>query len=205
VASIPIQENAMKLLHIDSSALGDNSVSRVLTRAVVERFQAELPGLDLVRYDLDAEPLPHLTAAALARSDPAQAARADQALADFLAADTLVIGAPMYNFAVPSTLKAWIDRIAVAGTTFRYTASGPEGLAGGKRAILVLSQGGIHDNGGASDFQESYLRFVLGFLGITDVEVVRAQGIGYSPQHREQAIAGALSALPQPQRLARAA
>lgn len=195
----------MKLLHIDSSALGDNSVSRVLTRAVVERFQAELPELGLIRYDLDAEPLPHLTAAALAKADPVQAARADQVLADFLAADVLVIGAPMYNFAVPSTLKAWIDRIAVAGTTFRYTASGPEGLAGGKRAILVLSQGGIHENGGASDFQESYLRFVLGFLGITDIEVVRAQGIGYSPQHREQAIAGALAALPQPNRLPLAA
>jgi FMN-dependent NADH-azoreductase len=195
----------MKLLHIDSSALGDNSVSRVLTRAVVERFQAELPGLALIRYDLDAEPLPHLTAAALAKADPVQAERADRVLADFLAADVLVIGAPMYNFAVPSTLKAWIDRIAVAGTTFRYTASGPEGLAGGKRAILVLSQGGIHANGGASDFQESYLRFVLGFLGITDIEVVRAQGIGYSPQHREQAIAGALAALPQPNRLPRAA
>lgn len=195
----------MKLLHIDSSALGENSVSRVLTRAVVERFQAELPGLDLVRYDLDAEPLPHLTAAALAKADPVQAVRADQVLADFLAADVLVIGAPMYNFAVPSTLKAWIDRIAVAGSTFRYTANGPEGLAGGKRVILVLSQGGVHENGGASDFQESYLRFVLGFLGITDIEVVRAQGIAYSPQHREQAIAGALAALPQPQRLAQAA
>jgi FMN-dependent NADH-azoreductase len=195
----------MKLLHIDSSALGDNSVSRTLTRAVVERFQDEVPGLDLLRYDLDAEPLPHLTAAALAKADPVQAARADQVLADFLAADVLVIGAPMYNFAVPSTLKAWIDRIAVAGATFRYTANGPEGLAGGKRAILVLSQGGIHANGGASDFQESYLRFVLGFLGITDIEVVRAQGIGYSPQHREQAIAGALAALPQPHRLPLAA
>lgn len=195
----------MKLLHIDSSALGDNSVSRVLTRAVVERFQAELPGLDLVRYDLDAEPLPHLTAAALAKTDPVQAARADQVLSDFLAADVLVIGAPMYNFAVPSTLKAWIDRIAVAGTTFRYTADGPEGLAGGKRAILVLSQGGVHENGGASDFQESYLRFVLGFLGITDIEVVRAQGIAYSPQHREQAIAGALASLPQPNRMPLAA
>jgi FMN-dependent NADH-azoreductase len=195
----------MKLLHIDSSALGANSVSRQLTQAVVDRFQAQVPGLELTRLDLDAEPLPHLTAAALAKADPVQAARADQALADFLAADVLVIGAPMYNFAVPSTLKAWIDRIAVAGTTFRYTASGPEGLAGGKRAILVLSQGGIHDSGSASDFQESYLRFVLGFLGITDIEVVRAQGLAYSPQHRQQAIAGALAALPQPQRLAAAA
>lgn len=195
----------MKLLHIDSSALGDHSVSRVLTRAVVARFQAELPGLELTYLDLDADPLPHLTAAALAKTDAAQAARADQVLAGFLAADVLVIGAPMYNFSVPSTLKAWIDRIAIAGTTFRYTAEGPQGLAGGKRAILVLSQGGVHENGAASDFQESYLRFVLGFLGITDIEVVKAQGIGLSPQHREQALTAALSTLPEPQRLARAA
>lgn len=190
----------MKLLHIDSSALGANSVSRVLSGAVVDRFRAEAPATEVIRYDLDAEPLPHLTAQALAGDDPALAERSARMLADFLAADVLVIGVPMYNFGVPSTLKAWIDRVAVAGKTFRYTADGPEGLATGKRAILAITQGGVHEAGGASDFQESYLRFVLGFLGVTDIEVIRAQGVNLSPQHREDAIAGALSALPDPRR-----
>lgn len=186
----------MKLLHIDASALGENSVSRTLTAAVVARFRATDPALEVLRWDLDAEPLPHLTAASLAQADPAEAARAQAALADFLAADVLVIGAPMYNFSVPSTLKAWIDRIAVAGKTFRYTDKGAEGLARGKRAILAISQGGVHEAGGASDFQESYLRFVLGFLGITDIEVVRARGVNLSPQQRTQALEHALASLP---------
>lgn len=188
----------MKLLHIDASALAGHSVSRTLTAAVVARFQAAHPGLEVLRWDLDADPLPHLTAASLAQADPDEAARAQAALADFLAADVLVIGAPMYNFSVPSTLKAWIDRIAVAGKTFRYTEQGAQGLAGGKRAILVISQGGVHEAGGASDFQESYLRFVLGFLGITDIEVVRAQGVNLSPQQRERAIDQAMASLPAP-------
>lgn len=188
----------MKLLHIDSSALGANSVSRTLSAAAVARVQAQAPSLDIIRYDLDADPLPHLTANALARTDAGDAQRADRVMADFLAADVIVIGVPMYNFSVPSTLKAWIDRIAVAGKTFRYTADGPEGLATGKRAILAISQGGIHDAGAPSDHQESYLVFMLNFLGITDIEIVRAQGIGYSPEHREQAIASALSALAVP-------
>jgi FMN-dependent NADH-azoreductase len=195
----------MKLLHIDSSALGDNSVSRTLSAATVARFQAETPSLDIVRYDLDADPLPHLTAAALARTDAGDAERADRVLEDFLAADVVVIGAPMYNFSVPSTLKAWIDRIAIAGKTFRYNADGPEGLAKGKRAILAISQGGIHTAGGPSDHQESYLVFMLNFLGVVDIEIVRAQGIGYSADHRVQAIAAALAALPDPHRLSLAA
>ena len=195
----------MNLLHIDSSALGPSSVSRQLGAAIVRRFQDEVGGLSVRHYDLDADPLPHLTAATLSGADPAQAARSAQVLQDFLEADVVVLGVPMYNFSIPSTLKAWIDRIAVAGKTFRYTEKGPEGLAGNKRIILAISQGGVHEAGGASDFQESYLRFVLGFLGISDIEVVRAQGVNYSPQHREQALAGALSSLPQPNRLARAA
>jgi len=110
-------------------------------------------------------------------------------------ADVVVIGAPMYNFSVPSTLKAWIDRVAVAGKTFRYTSAGPEGLLKGKRAILAITQGGVHQTGGASEHQESYLRFVLGFLGIDDVEVVRAQGLAMSPEHRAQALASARASL----------
>lgn len=190
----------MHLLQIDSSAVGDSSVSRQITSAIVARFQSARPDLRLTRYDLDAEPLPHLTGAVLAGHDADAAARGAAVLEDFLAADVIVIGVPMYNFTIPSTLKAWIDRIAVAGKTFRYTADGPVGLAGGKRVILAIAQGGVHALGDASEFQESYLRFVLGFVGITDIEVVRAQGIALSPEHRAQALAQALAALPDPQR-----
>lgn len=195
----------MKLLHIDSSALGDNSVSRTLTAAIVQRFRAAMPALDVVRYDLDADPIPHLTARTLAGADPEAAARAEQTLQDFLAADVIVIGVPMYNFGIPSTLKAWVDRIAVAGKTFRYTENGPEGLVKGKRLILAVSQGGIHGAGSATEHQESHLRALFGLLGITDIEVVRAQGVNYSLQHREQALSAALSSLPDPRRLELAA
>ena len=119
----------------------------------------------------------------------------------FLAADVLVIGAPMYNFSIPSTLKAWIDRVAVAGKTFRYTEKGPEGLAGGKKIIIASGRGGIHTDS-PTDFQEAYLRQVFGFLGVTDIEFVRAEGVAYSPQHRSDAIAGALASIPEPLRLA---
>jgi FMN-dependent NADH-azoreductase len=195
----------MKLLHIDSSALGDNSISRRLSAAIVDRFRAGRREIEVIRYDLDADPLPHLTARVLSGEDADAAERGERALADFLAADVIVIGVPMYNFSVPSTLKSWIDRIAVAGKTFRYGEQGPEGLAGGKRVILAIAQGGVHEAGGRSDFQESYLRFLFGFLGIDDVEVVRAQGVNLSGEHRNRALAAALDALPDPKRLPRAA
>ena len=191
----------MKLLHIDSSALADNSVTRQLTAAIVARWQDEMPGLEVTYRDLDAAPLPHLTGPVLAKVDPAVAEASEEALRQFLEADVVVIGAPMYNFGIPSTLKAWIDRIAVAGRTFRYTEKGPEGLAGNKKVIIASGRGGIH-SGAASDFQEPYLKFVLGFLGITDVEFVRAEGVNYSPQHRTDALASALASIPRPQRLA---
>jgi FMN-dependent NADH-azoreductase len=195
----------MKLLHIDASALGSNSISRQLGRAVVARFREAHPDLVVLHEDLDANPVPHLTGAVLGGQDAAAAARGEQLLADFLAADAIVIGVPMYNFTIPSTLKAWIDRIAVAGKTFRYTADGPRGLAGGKRVVLAIAQGGVHPLGSASEFQESYLRFVLGFLGITDIEVLRAEGVNLSPERREQALNEALASLPEPAALKRAA
>jgi FMN-dependent NADH-azoreductase len=195
----------MKLLHIDSSALGANSVSRTLTEAIVARFRAQVGGIEVIRRDLDQDPLPHLTAAVLSGEDAEAGERGARVLDEFLAADVVVIGVPMYNFSVPSTLKAWIDRIAVAGKTFRYGANGPEGLAGGKRVIMAIAQGGVHQLGGASDFQESYLRFLFGFLGIEDVEVVRAQGVNQSGDHRGKAIESALASLPDPDRLPRAA
>ena len=191
----------MKLLHLDSSALGTGSVTRELTAAIVARWQDKLPQLQVEYRDLDANPLPHLTGSSLAQSDPAEVADAARTMEQFLAADVLVIGAPMYNFSIPSTLKAWIDRVAVAGKTFRYTENGPQGLAGGKKVIIASGRGGIHTNS-PTDFQEAYLRQVFAFLGVTDVEFVRAEGVAYSPQHRSDAIAGALASIPQPVRLA---
>ncbi len=191
----------MKLLHLDSSALSGNSVTRELTAAIVARWQDKLPQLQVEYRNLDSNPLPHLTARSLAQVDSAEAADAARTMEQFLAADVLVIGAPMYNFSIPSTLKAWIDRVAVAGKTFRYTEKGPEGLAGGKRVIIASGRGGIHTNA-PTDFQEAYLRQVFGFLGVTDIEFVRAEGVAYSPQHRSDAIAGALASIPEPMRLA---
>lgn len=191
----------MKLLHIDSSAMGANSVTRELTAAIVARWQDKLPQLQVEYRDLDVDPLPHLSARSLAGADPVEAAEAGRVLQQFLDADVLVIGAPMYNFSVPSTLKAWIDRIAVAGKTFRYTANGPEGLAGGKQVIIASGRGGIHTNSPA-DFQEPYLRQVFAFLGVTNIEFARAEGVGISPQHRSDAMAAAKASIPQPARLA---
>ena len=189
----------MKLLHIDASVLGDNSVTRQLTAAIVARWRQRVPGLEVQVRDLDHDPSPHLSAATLAGRDELGAARDEAVLEQFLGADIVVVGAPMYNFGLPSSLKAWIDRIAVAGRSFRYTADGAVGLAGGKRVVIALAAGGAHQ-GQPTDFVEPYLRQVLGFLGITDIEVVRADGVALSPAHREAAIAGALAALPEPLR-----
>jgi len=180
----------MKLLHLDSSALGDNSVTRELSAAVVAQWQSSHPGLRVEYRDLDREPIPHLTGQSLAKVDAAEAEAAERTLQQFLDADVVVIGAPMYNFSVPSTLKAWIDRVAVAGRTFHYTENGPEGLAGGKRIVIVSGRGGIHTDA-PSDFQEPYLRQVFAFLGVNEVEFVRAEGVAYSPQHRTDALAQA--------------
>lgn len=191
----------MKLLHLDSSALGAHSVTRELTRSTTERWQAAVPGLQVEYRDLDIEPVPHLTGFALAKADTDAAAEAKRVLQQFLDADVIVLGAPMYNFTIPSTLKAWIDRIAVAGRTFRYTENGPQGLAGGKRVIVASGRGGVH-TGQPTDFVEPYLRQIFGFLGIAEIEFVRAEGVALSPQHREDAIAGALGTIPEPLRLA---
>ncbi|MCF7220547.1 FMN-dependent NADH-azoreductase [Marilutibacter chinensis] len=194
----------MKLLHIDSSALGANSVTRELSAAIAGRWRESFPDIQIEYRDLDANPLPHLTGGSLAQADATEAADAARTLEQFLAADVIVIGAPMYNFSIPSTLKAWIDRIAIAGKTFRYTETGPVGLAGGKKVIVASGRGGIH-SGAPSDFQEPYLSQVFGFLGIDDVEFVRAEGVAYSPQHRSEALAAAHRAIPAPVGLRKAA
>ena len=195
----------MKLLHLDSSLLGAVSASRQLTQSIVERLRREHPGLEVSYRDLDATPLAHLTGAELAAArQPAdsldEAARAGAStnaavLQEFVDADVLVVGAPMYNFGIPSALKAWIDRIAINGVTFRYTATGPAGLAGGKRVIIASTRGGLYAEGSpfaAMDFQENYLRAVFAFLGVTDVEVVRAEGLNIGPEQRQAALDAAL-------------
>jgi len=198
----------MKLLHIDSSILGTQSATRELGAAIVGKLQRQNPRSQVRHLDLAREPLNHLTGEVLAaRSGPAQVRSAElqrdvdageRAMDDFLAADVIVVGAPMYNFSIPSQLKAWIDRIAVAGKTFRYTEKGPEGLAKGKKVIIVSARGGIYSAGApaaALDFQENYLRGVFGFLGITDIEFVRAEGLNYGPAQREQAMTAALNSI----------
>ena len=187
----------MKLLHLDSSILGENSASRPLTSAIVARWQDAVPALGVTYRDLAASPLPHLSGGSLAGADAGEAAGAERVMQEFLEADVVVVGAPMYNFGVPSTLKAWIDRVAVAGKTFRYTETGPQGLASGKKVILASSRGGFHQHNGA-DFQEAYLRQVFGFLGVTDIEVVRAEGLAISPQQREESIAAAHASIRVP-------
>ena len=180
----------MKLLHLDASSLGQHSVSRGLTAAIVAQLAQELPSLEITYRDLNASPLPHWTPAVLdAQSDAAKLAQV--VLDEFLAADVIVIGAPMYNFSIPSQLKAWIDRIVVAGKTFRYSANGPEGLAGGRKVIVASTRGGFYgeDSGRAEfDFQEDYLRHVFNFIGIRDIELVRAEGLGIGPEQRAKAV-----------------
>ena len=181
----------MKLLHIDSSVLGENSASRKLSAAIVARLRAEHPDIEVTRRDLAAQTLPHFTPI-LAEGHPC-VARNTEILDEFMAADIVVIGAPMYNFTIPTQLKAWFDRILTAGKTFRYTAGGPLGLAGGKRVIVASSRGGIYSEGPgkAVDFQEPYLRHVLGFIGIDHPEFVRAEGLNLGPEQREAAMAQA--------------
>ena len=191
----------MKLLHLDSSILADNSASRVLSAAIVARWQREVPAIEVTHRDLaGAHALPHLTGASLAGTDAIEAARAQRALEDFLAADVVVVGVPMYNFSIPSQLKAWIDRIAQPGRTFAYTATGPQGLAKGKTVIVASTRGGVYstsDWGRAAEHQESYLQTVFGFLGITDVRFVRAEGLAMGETQKVQALAEAANGIAQ--------
>jgi FMN-dependent NADH-azoreductase len=195
----------MKLLHLDSSVLGPHSVSRQVSAAIVERLRQANPGLDTVYRDLASTPLGHLTSLHLAAGQgapPDASLREDLAagqavLEEFLTADVVVVGAPMYNFSVPSQLKAWIDRILVAGKTFQYGAQGVEGLAGNKRVIVAVSRGGYYGPGtptAALEHLETYLRTVFGFIGIRNPEFISADGIKVGPEHREKAVAGALQA-----------
>jgi FMN-dependent NADH-azoreductase len=176
----------MKLLHIDSSILGDNSVSRAVSAAAAQRLKAAHPGLEVTYRDLAADPLPHLSLAALGQSEVVD---------EFLASDIVLIGAPMYNFTLSTQLKSWIDRILIAGKTFRYGPKGPEGLAGGKRVIIAIARGGFYGMetpAAQAEHLETYLNTVFGFIGLKP-EFILAEGIAIGPEQRQAALEKALN------------
>ncbi len=200
----------MKLLHIDSAITGEQSVSRQITQAIANAWHKTHPTGQVEHLDLVKDAPAHLTMDAMSprtgqtdgftEAQMRENALSEQLVSQFLAADVVVIGAPLYNFSIPTQLKAWIDRIAQPGRTFRYTANGPEGLAGGKTVIVALSRGGIYsttEEGRAREHQETYLQTILGFFGVTDVRIVRIEGTALGAQEREQAIAKALGTVDQ--------
>ena len=187
----------MILLHIDSSILGEYSISRQISAAIVARLGAANPSAKVIYRDLAAKPVAHLSGQTLTAQPGAQedVAAGAEVLEEFISADIIVIGVPMYNFTVPTQLKSWIDRILIVNRTFKYTETGPVGLAGGKRVVLALSRGGFYGPGTLAagfDHQEPYLRAVFGFIGINEVEVVRAEGIAISTEQRQSSLDGAL-------------
>ena len=203
----------MKLLHIDSSALGANSVSRELTKTITGQWLAMHSGTDVEYLDLAVDTPNHLNVDSLGfrtapGSTPAltevqqrENAISERLVSQFLAADVVVIGAPMYNFSVPSQLKSWIDRVAQAGRTFTYTEKGPKGLAGGKTVIVASSRGGVYSTNPALaglDHQESYLRAVFGLFGVTDIRFVRAEGVAMGPDAKAQALSAAETVIKVP-------
>ncbi|MDD3017375.1 MAG: FMN-dependent NADH-azoreductase [Comamonas sp.] len=198
----------MKLLHIDAAITGENSVSRTLTAQIVAAWKTAHPHTEVEYLDLVANAPAHFTMDAmcprtgqtdgLTAAQVAENAVSEQLVRQFLSADVVVIGAPFYNFGIPSQLKAWIDRIAQPGRTFQYTANGPEGLAKGKKVIVASTRGGVYSTspqGQAMEHQESYLQTVLGFFGITDVEFVRAEGVAMGDDAKAQALQQAQAAL----------
>ena len=194
------------ILIIDSAATGPASISHRLTDRVAATLRRRHPAASIVRRDIGADPIPHLdgeTSSAIrggeAETAAARAAVAlsDRLIAELKAADLIVIGAPMYNFGIASTLKAWFDHVLRAGITFRYSEAGPEGLVKGKKAIVVETRGGLYSSGPAAlmDSQEPHLRTMLGFIGIEDVAFVRAEKRGFGPDAAAAAIAAAAAEL----------
>ena len=175
----------MTTLHLDASINGEGSSSRTISRSIVDQVQRPNGSEMIIYRDLATDPLPHLTLDAFADTS---------VLDEFLASDTVVIGAPMYNFTLPTQLKAWIDRLAIAGKTFRYTENGPEGLIKGKRVIVALARGGFYGEGApaaALEHLETYLRGLFNFIGV-EPQFVVAEGLAVSPEQREQSISQAL-------------
>lgn len=196
----------MKILHLISSPRGEASASIKLGRAIVEKLEAAHPGSNVTEHNLSATTFPHLeevhiqsffTPAEARTSEQAAAiAHSDAAIDELLAADIIVIGAPMYNFSIHSSLKTWIDHIARKGRTFNYSGQGPEGLVKNKKVYLAISSGGIYSEGPMQsyDFIENYLRSVLGFMGMTDITTYRAEGLNL-PDNRELALDKAIASI----------
>lgn len=199
----------MKLLHVDSSINGASSSSRKLTQDIVSQWVQAHPDTEIEYLDLAADTPSHFSKDAMGfRLPPSDAVltdaqRRENALSEalvsqFLAADVIVVGAPLYNFSIPSQLKAWIDRLAQAGRTFKYTENGPVGLAGDKTVITALTRGGVYSTseaGQAMEHQESYLKILFGFFGVTDVRVVRAEGTDLGAESRAKAFESAAEAI----------
>ncbi|SFX65250.1 FMN-dependent NADH-azoreductase [Marinospirillum alkaliphilum] len=190
----------MNILQIDAGLFAEQSVSRNLSKKIVTRLQEQNPGAQVILRDLIASPINHLDgeilmaggteAANRSERQQAELAITETLLDEVFNADVLVIGAPLYNFSIPSQLKAWVDRIAQAGRTFRYTENGPEGLLKGKRVVIASARGGVYSTGPATamEHQESYLKTLLGFIGITDITIIRAEGVNMGDEKRAQAI-----------------
>ena len=195
--------NMKNILLIESSPRGSDSYSHQAARSIVNELQTRNPGSGIVVRDIGQNPPPHVGLAFIAANYAAPEQRtpdqvrlltlSDALIDELFAADTIVVAVPMHNFGVPSTLKAWIDHISRAGRTFSYGANGPQGLLKGKHVILVLASGGVYSNGQMKtfDFTEPYLRAVFGFLGITNVDVVRVEGVAASAIGPEKALAAA--------------
>ncbi|ARS39955.1 FMN-dependent NADH-azoreductase [Sphingobacteriaceae bacterium GW460-11-11-14-LB5] len=196
----------MKILHLISSPRGEASFSIKLGNAIVEKLQAANPGSSLITHNLTDTPFPHLeevhinsffTPVENHTSEFAEAIKhSNEAIAELKNADAIVIGAPLYNFGIPSTLKSWIDHIARAGQTFSYSEKGPEGLVKNKKVYLAISSGGVYSEGPmkAYDFTESYLRSVLGFMGMVDITAIRAEGLSM-PNLKDEALDKAVESI----------
>ncbi|QPC43970.1 FMN-dependent NADH-azoreductase [Kaustia mangrovi] len=191
------------ILLVTSSPRGDTSLSTEVARELADRLAAGDPGSTIVHRDLAADPLPHVDADfAAGIYTPAEdrtpeqshaVARSDRMVDELLAADTVIVATGMINFSVSSALKSWIDHVARAGRTFRYGETGPEGLAAGRKVYLVVASGGVYSQGPAASFNfaEPYLRAVLGFLGMTDVETVLIEGVAMGPEAAQDAVSKA--------------
>jgi len=195
-----------RVLIIESSARQQDSVSRQLTQTFISQWKAAHPADEISVRDLAVNPVPHLDAHLLGgwmkpaeqrnETENASLERSNELTDELLAADVLVMAAPMYNFAIPSTLKAWLDHVLRAGVTFKYTPTGPQGLLSGKRAFVLTARGGIHA-GGSTDHQEPYLRQVMAFIGIHDVTFIHAEGMNLGGDFQEKGLNQANAKLAQ--------
>jgi FMN-dependent NADH-azoreductase len=192
----------MNILHIVSSSRGDSSYSNRVAANVVDELVSRNPSATVTVRNVATDPLPHIdddfVAATRSPNGPqterqhAALAQSDALVDELFAADVVVIGAPMINFTIPSTLKVWIDNVARAGRTFSYSEAGPKGLVIGKRVIIVGARGGVYSEAAKPfDFQIPYLKSVLGFLGMTDIEVLEVDGTAYGPEAAEKAVTAA--------------